>query len=81
MSWLPCCLLWGGRTKQSGKQSMMAAEVFPRIPGDANEISHCLAVEEIELACLLLDWRNALLMLGGEGMNGEGGDAEGLGMW
>lgn len=68
----------GGQTKQSSKQSMMEAArflqpVLHREPRDANEISHGLTVEEIELPCLLLDWRNALLMLWGEELNGEGG--------
>lgn len=40
---------------------------------DANEISHAPTVRKIELLCLLLDCRNALLMLWGERLNGEKG--------
>lgn len=68
----------GGRTKQSSKQTKHDGGRGFYNPSytqsrDANEISHGLAVEEIELPCLLLDWRNALLMLWGEELNGGGG--------
>lgn len=75
-----CCSLWGADlNKAVNKQSMR--EVFTthltHRPRDANEISHGLTVEEIELPCLLLDWRNALLMHWGAELNGEGGVGDG----
>lgn len=55
------------QTKRVNKQSMTEGDRFLEPPGaatrDANEISHALTAEEIELACLLLDWRNASLKL------------------
>lgn len=77
ISWVPCCLLWGPNqtkqwTKHDGGREVFTTRLTHR-PRDANEISHGLTVEEIELPCLVLDWRNALLMLWGAELNGEGG--------
>lgn len=69
-------------TNAVNKQSVTEAERFLQPitlrAQDANEISHGLTAEEIELPCLLLDWRNALLMHWGAELNREGESWEGV---
>lgn len=57
--------------KAANKQSTMKAGRFLQRAQDANEISHGLTVEEIELPRLLLEWRNASLMLWAEWRRGR----------
>lgn len=75
----PAAVYCGGRTKQNGKQSVMEAERFlqPVLHGDPEmQIKfHTVSLSrKLNYPCLLLDWRNALLMLWGEELNGEGGE-------